>query len=82
MCKVLVLVLSCFFSLQSQEQSQDELAKAAEEEAEAAAKRRQASVPAPNGDVVDFEIVFVAKYKTNGGWMYDILVNKDDKETS
>lgn len=28
-----------------------------------------------------FEVFYENKIKTNGGWMYDILVSKDDKET-
>jgi hypothetical protein len=30
---------------------------------------------------VAFEVFYENKIKTNGGWMYDILVSKDDKET-
>eukprot|EP00897_Mesotaenium_endlicherianum_P007252 jgi/Mesen1/6555/ME000334S05900 len=56
--------------------------KAAEEDALSANQRRKVSLSAPDGEVVDFEINIQAKIVTNGGWMFDVLVAKDDKETS
>lgn len=67
--------------LASEGQSEEELAAAAAQ-AEAAAKKTRAIVEkAPGGEDVDFNITFVNKIVTNGGWMFDILITKDDKET-
>lgn len=67
--------------LPSEDQSGEELAQAEKELAEAAARRRMCKVKVPNGGEIVFEINVEDKWVTNGGWIYDILVSKDDKET-
>ncbi|KAG6541799.1 hypothetical protein Mapa_016814 [Marchantia paleacea] len=67
--------------LPSIDQTADEIASAAKALAEEAAKRRAVVVTSPQGENIEFEIFFEFKFPTNGGWMYDILVSKDDKET-
>ncbi|CAM6033236.1 unnamed protein product [Sphagnum compactum] len=67
--------------LPSEEQSSEEIAEAEKTLAEAAARRKSIVVATPAGDEVAFEVFYENKIKTNGGWMYDILVSKDDKET-
>lgn len=44
-------------------------------------QRKSVSVKIPSGGTVDYDIIYEMKYKTNGGWMYDIAVIKDDQET-
>lgn len=66
---------------QSEDQTSEELAQAEQNLAEAAARRRSCTVPIPKGGEIVFEINIEDKWKTNGGWMYDIRVSKDDKET-
>lgn len=70
-----------FCLIQSKDQSTEEIAEAEKTLAEAAARRKSAVVKTPSGVEVNFEIYYANKIKTNGGWMYDILVSKDDKET-
>jgi hypothetical protein len=70
-----------FVEYQSEEQSSEEIAEAEKTLAEAAARRKSIVVATPAGDEVAFEVFYENKIKTNGGWMYDILVSKDDKET-
>lgn len=67
--------------LASKELSAEELAAAVEADAAAASKRVQVKERSPSGEEVEFEILFDNKMKTNGGWMYDIYITKDDKET-
>ncbi|KAL2610401.1 hypothetical protein R1flu_028974 [Riccia fluitans] len=67
--------------LPSIDQTEEEIAAAAKTQAEEAAKRHTVVVTSPDGDKIEFEIYFEFKFPTNGGWMYDILVSKDDKET-
>jgi hypothetical protein len=67
--------------VQSTDLSVEEMDKIKKTQAEEQAKRRASVVTAPNGDKVEFEIYFEQKFPTNGGWMFDILVTKDDKET-
>eukprot|EP01018_Ginkgo_biloba_P034903 Gb_22550 [translate_table: standard] len=67
--------------LPSKELSPQEQAEAARAQAAAAAERKQVSVPIPSGGVLEYEITYEMKWKTNGGWMYDIAVNYDDRET-
>lgn len=66
---------------QSEDQSSEELAQAEKNLAEAAARRRLCTVPIPKGGEIVFEINVEDKWKTNGGWIFDIRVSKDDKET-
>ncbi|KAJ7522013.1 hypothetical protein O6H91_19G078700 [Diphasiastrum complanatum] len=49
--------------------------------AEEDTRRKQVVINAPTGVIVEYEIFYEGKYKTNGGWMYDIAVKKDNKET-
>jgi hypothetical protein len=67
--------------IQAEDQSSEQLAEAEKNLAEAAARRKASTVQIPGGGEVSFEIFYEDKIKTNGGWMYDILVSKDDKET-
>ncbi|CAM6088785.1 unnamed protein product [Calypogeia fissa] len=67
--------------LMSTDLSVEEMDKIKKTQAEEAARRRAAVVTAPTGEKVEFEIFFEQKFPTNGGWMFDILVTKDDKET-
>ncbi|KAL3690234.1 hypothetical protein R1sor_016543 [Riccia sorocarpa] len=67
--------------LPSLDQTEEEIAAAAKVQAEEAAKRHSVVVTSPEGENIEFEIFFEFKFPTNGGWMYDILVSKDDKET-
>lgn len=67
--------------LASKELTQEELDAAAEADKAAASKRLQCKERSPSGEDVEFEILFENKIKTNGGWMYDIYITKDDKET-
>lgn len=67
--------------LPSKEQSKEELESAKAEAMANADKQMKVRERAPNGDEVEFEIRFENKMKTNGGWMYDIYITKDDKET-
>jgi hypothetical protein len=83
-CEFVVLTAftgSCLTELQSENQSSEELAQAEKNLAEAAARRRLCKVPTPNGGEIVFEICVEDKWTTNGGWIFDILVSKDDKET-
>lgn len=72
---------SLFCDVQSEDQSSEEIAEAEKNLAEAAAQRRLCTVATPNGGEIVFEINIEDKWKTNGGWMFDIRVSKDDKET-
>lgn len=67
--------------LPSKDLSPEELAKSAVEQAKAGAKKKNVSVPIPSGGVIEYDIVYEMKFKTNGGWMYDVAVTYDDKET-
>eukprot|EP00271_Cylindrocystis_brebissonii_P016482 TRINITY_DN4012_c0_g1_i2.p1 TRINITY_DN4012_c0_g1~~TRINITY_DN4012_c0_g1_i2.p1 ORF type:complete len:471 (+),score=118.13 TRINITY_DN4012_c0_g1_i2:152-1414(+) len=67
--------------LPSQGQSAQELADQAEQDAEAAAASREVAIPAPSGEMVEFNITFISKFRTNGGWMFDLTINKDNKDT-
>eukprot|EP00475_Leptophrys_vorax_P022640 TRINITY_DN30857_c0_g1_i1.p1 TRINITY_DN30857_c0_g1~~TRINITY_DN30857_c0_g1_i1.p1 ORF type:complete len:420 (-),score=26.91 TRINITY_DN30857_c0_g1_i1:217-1476(-) len=67
--------------LPSKEQSAEELAEAAAAQALAASRVVRVEETSPSGDVVAFDLTLEAKMKTNGGWMYDIRVGKDDKES-
>ncbi|KAG0631205.1 hypothetical protein M758_1G235300 [Ceratodon purpureus] len=67
--------------LSSEDQSSEELEQAEKTLAEAAARRRLCTVPIPKGGEIVFELCVEDKWKTNGGWIFDILVSKDDKET-
>ncbi|CAI5952780.1 unnamed protein product [Closterium sp. NIES-65] len=67
--------------LPSKSQSAEELAAAAAEQEASAARVVHISETAPSGEVIEFDLTMDAKIKTNGGWMYDLYVTKDDKET-
>lgn len=67
--------------LPSKSQSVEELAAAAAEVAAAAQRVRRVDETAPSGEVVSFDLEMDDKIKTNGGWMYDIYITRDDKET-
>lgn len=67
--------------LPSKDLSPEELARSAVAQAQAGAKRKNVSVPVPSGGVIEYDIVYEMKFKTNGGWMYDVAVTYDDKET-
>lgn len=62
--------------LSTEERAQSALAQAAAE-----AKRKKVCVPVPSGGFVEYDILYEMKFKTNGGWMYDVAVTHDDKET-
>ncbi|CAI7908436.1 unnamed protein product [Closterium sp. NIES-53] len=66
---------------QSKSQSAEELAAAAAEQEASAARVVHITETAPSGEVIEFDLTTDNKIKTNGGWMYDIYVTKDDKET-
>ncbi|KAH9299748.1 hypothetical protein KI387_031430 [Taxus chinensis] len=61
--------------------SPEELAQNALAQAAAEATRKKVSVPIPSGGVLEYDIFYEMKFKTNGGWMYDVAVTYDDKET-
>lgn len=61
--------------------SPEELAQNALAQAAAEATRKKVSVPVPSGGVIEYDIFYEMKFKTNGGWMYDVAVTYDDKET-
>ncbi|CAI7810492.1 unnamed protein product [Closterium sp. NIES-54] len=65
----------------SKSQSAEELAAAAAEQEASAARVVHITETAPSGEVIEFDLTTDNKIKTNGGWMYDIYVTKDDKET-
>lgn len=67
--------------LPSKDLSPEELAKSAVAQAQAGAKRKNVSVPVPSGGVIEYDIVYEMKFNTNGGWMYDVAVTYEDKET-
>lgn len=61
--------------------SDEEIATMAAEGAANAAKSSRVVATSPSGETVEFDIEYVRKFNTNGGWMFDININKDDKET-
>eukprot|EP00245_Coleochaete_scutata_P004610 TRINITY_DN1736_c0_g1_i1.p1 TRINITY_DN1736_c0_g1~~TRINITY_DN1736_c0_g1_i1.p1 ORF type:complete len:443 (+),score=76.32 TRINITY_DN1736_c0_g1_i1:55-1383(+) len=67
--------------LPSEEQTAEALESASRLAAEAAAKRRSVVMQGPAGQEVQFDVYFEHKYPTNGGWMFDVQVKMDDKET-
>eukprot|EP00850_Spirogloea_muscicola_P003557 SM000014S00345 [mRNA] locus=s14:826697:828744:+ [translate_table: standard] len=66
----------------SKEQSKEQLEETERQLSEAASRRREVAVGAPDGTEVKFEIFLQNKFKTNGGWMYDVKLSHDDKETT
>lgn len=69
-----------FFALVFQSILGDEPPEVAET-AEQIALIRQVSFTSPSGELIEFEIRFDSRFKTNGGWMFDVSVTKDDKTT-
>lgn len=61
--------------------SREELAQIALQQAAADATRKKVSVSVPSGGDIEYGIFYEMKFKTNGGWMYDVAVTYDDKET-
>lgn len=62
-------------------QSQSDLDQSTGNEDEDDVKSKAVSIKIPSGGTMDYEIAYEMKYKTNGGWMYDIAVTKDDTLT-
>ena len=74
------LMSSCPFLFQTK-QSQADLDQASSSNEEDLAKTKAVSIKTPSGGVMDYDIMYEMKFKTNGGWMYDIAVTKDDTLT-
>lgn len=67
--------------LPSKALSAEEVAAADAAAAKSSSLRKRAAVSAPGGEVVEFDITYDNKIKTNGGWMFDVHITKDEKET-
>ncbi|EFJ29207.1 hypothetical protein SELMODRAFT_410819 [Selaginella moellendorffii] len=67
--------------LPSKDQTPEELAAAAKAREEESSKRVACSVKTPDDREITFDVYYESKFVTNGGWMYDILVTHDNKET-
>lgn len=61
-------------------QSQDDIEEASSSGVTAPI-RKAISVKIPSGGSMDFDVTYEMKFKTNGGWMYDIVIIKDDSQT-
>jgi len=67
--------------LPSKEMSKEELdAACGLAGGDAAAPDRRCRRPRPTEMLLRYDLVIDDKIKTNGGWMYDIYITKDDKE--
>lgn len=51
-------------------------------EEERKSNERHVSAVAVDGEQIEFDITFTFKFKTNGGWMYDVSVSHQDKVTT
>ena len=67
--------------MQSKAQSAEELAEEAAAAEANASRQVKVQERSPDGDEIEFDLLFEQKIKTNGGWMYDVYVTKDEKET-
>lgn len=67
--------------LPSKALSAAEVAEAAAAAAQSSSLKKRAAVRSPGGEVVEFDITYDGKIKTNGGWMFDVHITKDEKET-
>lgn len=59
-------------------QSQADLDQANDSQGEDSVVAKEVSIKIPSGGTLDYKIQYEMKYKTNGGWMYDIAVARDD----
>lgn len=62
-------------------QSQADLDQATGSQEEDSLKSKAVSINRPSGGTIDYDITYEMKFKTNGGWMYDIAITKDDTLT-
>ncbi|KAI5076281.1 hypothetical protein GOP47_0008346, partial [Adiantum capillus-veneris] len=62
-------------------QSDGDLDQSTGSDDELTAKTKAVSIKIPSGGTMDYDIAYEMKYKTNGGWMYDIAVTRDDTLT-
>eukprot|EP00243_Klebsormidium_subtile_P004783 TRINITY_DN18939_c0_g1_i1.p1 TRINITY_DN18939_c0_g1~~TRINITY_DN18939_c0_g1_i1.p1 ORF type:complete len:432 (+),score=103.11 TRINITY_DN18939_c0_g1_i1:146-1441(+) len=68
--------------LPSKQKSAEELQAAVDLEVERKSNERHVSAVAIDGEQIEFDITFTMKYKTNGGWMYDVSVSHQDRVTT
>jgi hypothetical protein len=68
--------------LPSAAKSAEELQAAVALEEERKSNERHVSAVAVDGEQIEFDITFTFKFKTNGGWMYDVSVSHQDKVTT
>lgn len=62
-------------------QSQADLDQGTDSQGEDSVIAKPVSIKIPSGGTVDYQIQYEMKYKTNGGWMYDIAITRDDTLT-
>ena len=62
-------------------QSQADLDQASSSKEEDSVRTKAVSIKIPSGGVMNYDIMYEMKFKTNGGWMYDIAVTRDDTLT-
>ncbi|KAH7280571.1 hypothetical protein KP509_36G003400 [Ceratopteris richardii] len=62
-------------------QPQGDLDQGNESNSETEVKVKAVSIKVPSGGTIDYEIAYEMKFKTNGGWMYDIAITRDDTLT-
>ncbi|MCO5594565.1 hypothetical protein L7F22_048597 [Adiantum nelumboides] len=62
-------------------QSESDLNQSTGSEEEQSAEIKAISIKIPSGGTMNYDIAYEMKYKTNGGWMYDIAVTRDDTLT-
>eukprot|EP00250_Pteridium_aquilinum_P010810 c19642_g1_i1 orf=254-1516(+) len=62
-------------------QSQSDLDQGTSSKGDEDVKTKAVSIKIPSGATIDYDIAYQMKYKTNGGWMYDIAITRDDTLT-